>query len=150
MIRPAIVQYTAKSNKKFIYGHQYEAYFLEYWEGHRTSLHVRGNDGRVTDFNPFEDFRVLSDPDNLLNTNEAVVRCITHKFDDLIAGLTYGKEYKAIGRDKDGLYLVMDNSYCCYFYSPECFEIVSDEYGILSRRSVYYSFHGGGDEIKKY
>ena len=50
----------------------------------------------------------------------------------IFAGLTYGKEYKAIGRDKDGLYLVMDNSYCCYFYSPECFEIVSDEYGILN------------------
>ena len=149
MIRPAIVQYTAKSNKKFTHGRQYEAYFLEYWEGQRTSLHVRGNDGRVTDFNPFKDFRVLSDPDNLLNTYEAVVRCITHEYDDLLMGLTYGKEYKAIGRDKDGLYLVMDNSYCCYFYSPECFEIVSDEYGILSRRSVYYSFDGGGDEIKK-
>ena len=76
-----------------------------------------------------------------------------------------GREAKTVIQDKvtgydhyamsmmprdDGLYLVMDNSYCCYFYSPECFEIISDEYGILSRRSVYYSFHGGGDEIKKY
>ena len=149
-MRPAIVQYIAKNNRKFTQGCKYEAYFLESWEGKRNSLHVRGNDGRVTDFNHIEDFKVLSDPDNLLNTNEAVVRCITHRFDNLIAGLTYGKEYKAIGRDKDGLYLVMDDSYCCYFYSPECFDIVSDEYGVLSRRSVYYSFRGSGDEIKKY
>lgn len=147
-MKPAIVKYIGEDCKKFSHGKEYEAFFVEYWEGNRDSLHVRGNDGRVTDFNHFEDFEVISDEDNLLNDYEAIVRCITHEYDDYISGLTYGEEYKAIGRDKEGLYLVMDNSYCCYFYPPEEFKIVKDDHGILSRRSVYYSYHGG-DEIRK-
>lgn len=40
----AIVQYMAENNEKFTDGQEYDAYFLEYWEGYRNSLHVRGND----------------------------------------------------------------------------------------------------------
>ncbi len=145
-MNPAIVIYKGENGGKFTPGKRYKAYFLEYWEGKRDSLHVCGDDGRVTDFNTFEDFEVISDEDNLLNNYEATVKCITHKCEDL----TFGKQYKAIGRDKDGMFLVMDNSYCCYFYPPDFFEIISDEHGILNKRSVYYSFHGAGDEIKKY
>lgn len=145
---PAIVKYIGKDNKKFTHGKTYDAYFVEYWEGKRNSLHVRGDDGRVTDFNPLEDFEVISDEDNLLNDYEAVVCCKTHEYEDDIIGLTYGKTYKAIGRDREGLYLVMDNSYCCYFYPPDIFDISKDDHGILNRRSVYYSYHGG-DEIQK-
>ena len=103
-MKPAIVEYQGRSSKKFTKGKQYEAFFLEYWEGVRNSLHVRGNDGRVTDFNPFEYFALISDDDNLLNDYEATVKCITRRFED-IAGchLIYGKEYKAIGRDKAGI-----------------------------------------------
>ena len=140
-MKPAIVEYRGISNNKFTRGKQYEAFFLEYWEGVRNSLHVRGNDGQVTDFNPFESFLVISDEDNLLNNYEATIKCITHRFDeDLIGGLSYGKEYKAIGRDKAGMFLVMDNSSCCYFYDPTDFIIIADPHGILSRRSVYYSY----------
>ena len=148
MSKPAIVQYNGTSNQKFTHGKKYEAFFLEYWEGVRDSLHVRGNDGLVTDFNKFDDFTVISDEDNLLNNYEAIVRCVTHAYDDELFDLNYGSEYKAIGRDKDGMYLVMDESYCCYFYEPDCFEVIEDRHGILSRRSVYYSY-GGGDEIQK-
>ena len=140
--KPAIVRYIGKNNKNFTLGKQYEAFFLEYWEGKRNSLHVRNNSGDITDFNPFEDFEVIVDEDNVLNLYEAIVRCKTHKYDDLVAGLRYGKEYKAIGCDKDGLYLVMDDSYDCYFYPAETFEIVSDEYEILSHQSVFYNYHG--------
>ena len=149
-MKPAIVEYQGISTEEFTNGKRYEAFFLEYWEGVRDSLHVRGNDGRVTDFNPFEDFIVISDDDNLLNNYEATVRCIIHRLDDLIGGLTYGEEYKAIGRDKAGVFLVKDDSACCYFYNPSDFVIVDDPYGILSRRSVYYSYYGGEDEIRKY
>ncbi len=148
-MKPAIVKYNGMSNQKFTQGKKYEAFFLEYWEGVRNSLHVRGDDGLVTDFNRFEDFTVLSDKDNLLNNFEAIVRCVTHAYDDELFDLNYGSEYKAIGRDKDGMYLVMDESFCCYFYEPDCFEVVEDNHGILSRRSVYYSY-GGGDEIQKH
>lgn len=140
--KPAIVRYIGKSNVKFTNGRQYEAFFLEYWEGVRNSLHVRDNDGTITDFNPFEDFEILSDEDDVLNYHEATVRCITYKHDNRASSLVFGKEYKAIGRDKDGLYLVMDESYCCYFYQADDFEIINDEYGILSQRSIYYNFHG--------
>jgi len=58
-MKPAIVEYQGRSSKKFTKGKQYEAFFLEYWEGVRNSLHVRGNDGRVTDFNPFEYFAIF-------------------------------------------------------------------------------------------
>ena len=147
--KPAIVRYIGTSDEQFTNGQTYEAFFVEYWEGERNSLHVRGNNGRVTDFNPLEDFEIISDEDNLLNFNEATVRCITHEFDDLLSGVTYGEEYKESGRDKDGMYLVLDDSNCCYFYPASDFEIVADEHNILSRRSVYYSYNGG-DEVKKY
>lgn len=149
-MKPAIVEYKGISNEKFTNGQRYEAFFLEYWEGVRDSLHVRGNDGRVTDFNPFEDFIVISDDDNLLNDFEATVRCTTHRLDDLIGGLTFGEEYKAIGRDKAEMFLVKDDSACCYFYNPSDFTILDDPHGILTRRSVYYSYYGGDDEIRKY
>ncbi len=148
-MKPAIVQYQGRSCKKFTRNKQYEAYFLEYWEGIRNSLHVRGNDGQITDFNEFEKFTVLSDEDDLLNTYEAEVLCLTHRYDDPICGLTYGKTYKAIGRDRDGFYLVMDDSYCCYFYRPEWFRVLKDDHGILSRQSVYYNFHGGQNPRKE-
>ena len=147
-MKPAIVEYQGSSNDKFTHGMQYEAFFLEYWEGKRDSLHVRGNDGQITDLNPFEDFIVVSDEDNVLNDYEATVRCITHKFDDLIGGLSYGKEYQAVGRDKAGLFLVKDDSSCCYFYNPSFFEIIEDSHGILGRRSVYYNYHQTGDKYE--
>mgnify|MGYP003191817326 CR=1 FL=1 len=81
--KPAVVRYNAKSSCKFTKGKLYEVYFIEYWEGERTSLHVRGNDGTITDFNHLEDY-------------EATVQCITHEYDHLICGITFGKEYKAI------------------------------------------------------
>ena len=147
--KPAVVRYNAKSNRKFTKGKLYEAYFIEYWEGERTSLHVRGNDGTITDFNPLEDFEVISDEGNLLNNYEATVQCITHKYDHLICGITFGKEYKVIGRDKNGLLLVMDDSYCCYFYPNDVFKIINDPYGILEETSVYYNFRGGTILIKQ-
>lgn len=140
--KPAIVQYIGRSNKIFTHGKQYEAFFVEYWEGVRNSLHVRNNDGVITDFNPLEDFEIVSDVDHVLNDHEAIVRCITHKHEDRISGLLFGKEYKAIGCDKDSLYLVKDESGCCYFYSPHDFEIINDEHGILSHRSVFYNYYG--------
>jgi hypothetical protein len=137
-LRPAIVRYAGVKNEKFTPGNEYEAFFVEYWQGQRNSLHVRGNDGKITDYNSFEDFVVLSDEDNLLNDYEATVRCITDKYDDI--SLVSGSVYKAIGCDKDGLYLVMDESFDCYFYPSEDFEIVCDEHGILKRQSIYYSY----------
>lgn len=106
-----------------------------------------GEDGEINNLNLFSDFKVISDEDNLLNDHEETVRCLTHDYDDLVSGLTYGKEYKAIGRDKDGLYLVMDDSYCYYFYNPDIFEVVEDKHGILEPQIMYYSFQGGDDNF---
>lgn len=103
IMKPATVRYNGPSNEKFSHGKCYEAFFLEYWEGERDSLHVRGNDGRVTDFNKFEDFTVISDEDNLLNDYEAIVKCVTHAYDGELFDLNYGSLHKAIGRDKDGI-----------------------------------------------
>lgn len=127
--KPAVVRYNAKSNCKFTKGKLYEVYFIEYWEGERTSLHVRGNDGTITDFNHLEDY-------------EATVQCITHEYDHLICGITFGKEYKVIGRDSDGHNLVLDESNYCYFYPNDVFKIINDPYGILEETSVYYNFRG--------
>lgn len=141
--KPAVVRYNAKSNRKFTKGKLYEAYFIEYWEGERTSLHVRGNDSTITDFNHLEDFEIISNEGKLLNDYEATVQCITYEYDHLICGITFGKECKAIARDKNGLLLVMDDSYCCYFYPTNVFKIIDDPYGILEKTSVYYNFRGG-------
>jgi len=146
-MKPAVVKYNGIDNDRFTHGHLYDAYFLEYWEGKRDSMHVRGDDGDITDFNHFEDFSIVSDEDNLLNDYEAIVRSISHKTDEIIGGLTFGKEYRAIGRDKDGMFLVMDDSFCCYFYNPDNFEIIDDPHGILERQSVYYSYSGGKNAI---
>ena len=139
--KPAVVRYIEKSNKHFTNGQLYEAFFLEYWQGKRNSLHVRNNSGEITDFNRFENFEMISDEDNVLNTHEAIIRCITHKFSDMISGLRYGKEYTAIGCDKNGYFLVMDESFDCYFYPPDIFEIINDEHSVLSRRSIYYNYN---------
>lgn len=141
--KPAVVRYNAKSSCKFTKGKLYEAYFIESWEGKCTSLHVRGNDSTITDFNHLEDFEIISDEGNLLNNYEATVQCITHKYDHFMCCVTFGEEYKVIGRDKNRLILVMDDSYCCYFYPNDVFKIIDDPYGILKKTSVYYNFRGG-------
>ena len=139
--KPAIVKFVGKERRgQFTYGKEYEAYLLEYWQGKRISLHARGDDGEITDFNTFESFEVISDEDNVLNLYEAVVECITHRFDDKLLDIKYGKRYKAIGRDKDGMYLVMDESHDCYFYPPQDFKIIEDEHGILDYCSIYCSY----------
>ena len=147
-MRPAIVKYTGNElndddNGQFTVGKEYEAFFVEYWQGVRNSLHVRNNFGDIVDFIPFEDFIVVSDQDGVLTMDEAIVRCITHRLDDIQLGLNYGHEYRAVGMDIDGNYLVMDESYDCYFYPKTDFEIVDDPRGLLSRISVYYSYERG-------
>lgn len=141
--KPAVVRYNAKSNCKFTKGKLYEVYFIEYWEDERTSLHVRGNDGTITDFNHLEDFEIISDEGKLLKDYEATVQCITHEYDHLICGITFGKEYKVIGRDSDGHNLILDESNYCYFYPNDVFKIIDDPYVILKKTSVYYNFRGG-------
>ena len=139
--KPAVVKYIGKSNTHcFTVGKEYEAFFLEYWQGKRDSLHVKGNDGQITDFNSFADFKVVKDEDFVLNTYEATVKCITRRFEKELFGIKYSKLYKAIAMDKNGYYLVMDDSYDCYFYSPNDFEIIEDPHGVLSYCSVYYSY----------
>ena len=110
----------------------YNAYFLEYWQGNRDSLHVKGENGEINDFVSLSDFEILEDVEDVLNTKEAIVKCITHELDNKLFDLTYGKEYKAIGFDLYGRYLVMDDSWDCYFYLPKEFEIISDPHQILS------------------
>ena len=140
--KPAHVKFTKPSPyiKGFTSGKIYEAYFVEYWQGKRNSLHVRNDSGEIVNFIPLEAFEIIDDENNLLNFNEAVVKCISHDFDDELFDLNYGNEYIAIGRDKNGMYLVKDESCDCYFYEPECFEIVEDIHGILKNESVYYSY----------
>lgn len=125
---PAKVRYKGTDSAKFTYNKIYDAYFVEYWQGTRDSLHVKDDTNQITDFNPLEDFEIISDPADVLNFHEAIVECISSTVDDELYGLTVGKQYKAIGRDKNGCYLVMDNSLDCYFYSPDRFKIVSDEF----------------------
>ena len=138
--KPAIVRYVSeKENSEFSYGKEYQAYFLEYCQGQRNSLHVKGNSGEITNFNLFEDFEVVSDEDNVLNTYEAIVECLTHNFDNRLFEIKYGKQYKALGRDKDGLYLIMDESYDCYFYAAGYFKIIEDKYDLLTHCSLYYN-----------
>lgn len=89
MLKSAIVRFVGNQDNcklgcsekyRFINGHLYNAYFLEYWQGERTNLHVKGEDGEVSDFNPFDDFEVIEDCDNVLNDHEAIVRCVTHDY----------------------------------------------------------------------
>lgn len=119
---------------KFVYGQLYNAYFLEYWQGERTSLHVKGSNNEIDDFNPIEDFEIVEDIDDVLNTHEATVRCITHKYDGDVFNMNYGEEYKSIGFNKSGLILVMDESWDCYFYPRKAFEVVKDEHGVLNEK----------------
>lgn len=137
---PAVVKYIGKSNNNFTTGKEYFAFFLEYWQGKRESLHVQNNEGKITDFNPFSDFEIVKDEDNVLNKHEAIVRCVTKRFQNELFEIKYDKIYKAIGADENGYYLVMDESYDCYFYPSTDFEIIEDEHNILSCCSLYYNF----------
>lgn len=139
-LQPAQVVYKGPEKKDLTQGKTYEAYFIEYWQGERRSLHVKDDSGKITDFHPLEDFEITSDSDNILNFHEAVVECCTHNCDYDFHGIKFGKQYKAIGRDRNGLYLVMDESEDCYFYPAEFFIIIEDPCGILEKRSMYYSY----------
>ena len=103
-------------------------------------MHVKDNRGEITDFDPFEDFEIISDEDNVLTTYEAIIECLTHNFDDKLFDIKYGKQYKALGMDKDGYYLIMDESYDCYFYPAGYFKIIDDNFDLLSRRTLYYNY----------
>ena len=130
---------------RFTVGQIYEAYFLEYWQGKRTSPLVKDNSGEITNFNPLEDFEIVEDCDNVLNMKEAVVRCVTHKLDDQLLGIKYEREYAALGLSKKNFaeiyYLVMDESHDCYFYSAKYFEIVDDPYGLLDYETGQYVYN---------
>ena len=145
----AIVRYIAESTELFTQGQTYKAFFVEYWQGKRDSLHVKANDGKIHDYVHFENFEIIEDTNNVLNMYEADVKCITHDYDEELLELNYGQVYKAIGCDIDGLYLVMDESMDCYFYHPNCFEIINDPHGILNNQSVYYSFYGQANNAKR-
>lgn len=127
---------------RFYNGKIYNAYFLEYWQGERNSLHVMGEDGIIDDYIPLADFEIVEDADGVLGKNEAIVRCVSSAGDDEF-GITFGKEYKALGVNKNGAYLIMDNSTDCYFYSKDNFEIVSDPCGVLDPETsgYVYDFH---------
>lgn len=145
-MKPAKVRFIGDDNYHeghFTRGQVYDAYFLEYWNGLRNSLHVMDNEGNIQDFKPLEDFEVLEDPDNLLSHAEAVVRCIGPTQRSRGGGVIHGQEYIAIGRDVDGLYLVKDCSDNCFFYPPDLFEVVSDPEHILDHLSLYYSAESG-------
>lgn len=150
---PAIVKYIGEPNKYqhlahhtdkqiFIVGDLYEAYFLEYVEGTRDAIHVKCNDGVIRFlYISLSDFEIVSDEDNVLNYDEAIVRCITHEFDDEWDDIAFGKEYKAIGKHEDGSYLVMDGTACCYDYAAFFFEVVSDPNGVLNDSVDCYWFY---------
>lgn len=151
--KPAIIKYMGEPLKYqhiargveeeiLTVGKLYEAYFLEYVEGVRNAVHVKCNDGIIRYHIHIEDFEIISDEDKVLNQNEAIVKCITHEFDDDFMYITYGKEYKVIGKHEDGSYLVMDDALWCYDYSADFFEIISDPCGILSDSVDCYWFYG--------
>ena len=125
------------TKNRFIYGNVYNAYFLEYWQGKRDSLHVKGEDGAIVDFIPLSDFEIISDEDNVLNNDEAIVKCVVHDYDNEVFAVKYGKKYKALGINNYGLYLVVDESGDCYFYLNSMFEIVNDKSNILDKDKHY-------------
>lgn len=133
---------TDTRSKQFNYGKLYQARGLEYWEGVRNGLVVETNmDDGYESFIPFEDFEIVCDPDNVLNNYEAEVRCINPNYDEEYE-IKYGSVYKAIGMDREGYYLVMDGTYCCYFYPGKDFEILSDPDGVLGSESLCdYSYN---------
>lgn len=125
------------TKNRFVFGTIYNAYYLEYWQGKRNSLHVKGEDGVIDYYIPLSDFEIVSDEDNVLNNYEAVVKCVVHDYDNELFELNYGKEYKAIGVNNQGLYLVLDESYDCYFYPSTAFDIVNDTHNILNKEKHY-------------
>ena len=136
-----------QNNYEFTFEKKYNAYFLEYWQGNRSSLHVKNNMGKIDDYIPFEDFLVVKDIDNVLNYKEAVVRCITKEYERTLFDIKYGKEYKAIGITNKQFseldYLVMDESYDCYFYPHSFFEVIEDVDAILDKETGIYVYDEG-------
>ncbi|MBM6967399.1 hypothetical protein [Pseudoramibacter alactolyticus] len=148
--KPARVRYIGKKNERLSPLTVYNAYFLEYWQGVRNALHVLDDTGEIFNFNRFEDFEVLSDPDGVLNDDEALVQCAVCRYEGDLPDLIADKVYKAIGCDKNGYYLVMDESWDCYFYPPDAFQVIDDPQNILCRQSIYYSFYNEAEDIRQW
>lgn len=148
-MRPAKVMYIGKACylfTNFTKGKIYDAYFLDFWHGSRCILHVKGDDGSIDRNCELTDFFIISDSDNVLNTFEATV-----KFDDdgsakKFPDLTIGHSYRALGCDKDGYFLVIDDSCESYFYKSSHFRIICDPHDLLCKPTIYFSkFASPGD-----
>ena len=63
--------------------------------------------------------------------HDAKGNCVLTRFHDI-----YGKQIK----NKDGYYLIMDESYDCYFYPAGYFKIIDDKFDLLSHRTLYYNY----------
>ena len=42
--------------------------------------------------------------------------------------------------NKYSYYLIMDESYDCYFYPAGYFKIIDDKFDLLSHRTLYYNY----------
>lgn len=120
----------------FTYGKDYTAYYIEFWQGIRKGLVAKDDNGEIWDFNQLDQFEILEDPDYVLNDYVAIVECITHQYDDNAEDLNYGKRYKAIGCNEHRFYLVMDESYDCYWYPASCFTVIDDPHHLLQQGSI--------------
>ena len=120
----------------FTYGKTYDAYYIEFWQGERKGLVAKDDKGEIWDFNQLDQFEIINDTDHVLNDFVAIVECKTHEYDDNLFDLNYGKRYKAIGCNQNGGYLVMDESYDCYWYPASCFTIIDDSHHLLQPGSI--------------
>ena len=113
----------------FIRGKEYNAYFLDYLQGVRDVLDVQAENSEVLSFIPLSDFQIVSDEENVLNENYALVKCIeVYKNQDL----QVGKVYKALKLSPQGeYYYILDETLDCYFYPIKQFEIIEDAFELL-------------------
>lgn len=151
LLHTAKVKYIGEDNWEFTNGKIYDAYFVEYCNGKRKNLHVKCDED-IEYFAKMGDFTIVEDKYNVLNNDEAIVECTQDyvgefrriDYEDTAkvrrGTITCGKKYRAIGRTRNGLLLVMDDLQECRFYPPECFKIISDETGILEKENEYMDY----------
>jgi len=119
----------------FIEGSLYEAYLLSSFTGEYDRLYVCEESGCI-DASELKDFEVVSDPDNVVATQVARVRCLSSS--QSLFGCQAGKTYDCTGTsksrhedDEEFSYYVMEEDGDIMPYPPSVFEIVSDPYNIL-------------------
>ena len=115
-------------------GKHYNALFVEYFGIKRGNLWIINDLNEPEYFYELSDFDIIKDEDKILCEKPAIILCKKEAL-----GITVGKKYRAIGKNKTD-YLIHDDWFKTTFFPKEFFDVIEDEENILGNDFEVYNW----------